>query len=419
MVSNWLTTYWNELVALTLEMAPYLLLGFIIAGIFHVWFPSKHIERFLGRPNLRSVVNATLLGIPLPLCSCGVIPTGISLYKDGASKGGAVSFLISTPQTGVDSILVTYSLLGWPFALIRPVVAFVTGILGGALTNVTSDHVGAPANSVSISSTPREHALKRMWNYAFVEFMEDIAKWLIIGLMLAALIAVAIPNGFFEHPYLSNTYLNMGVILLASIPLYVCATGSVPIAAVLLMKGLSPGAALVFLMAGPATNIATITVISKSMGKRVMITYLTSIIVGAMAFGILIDELIPRSWILGSIMAGDHHGAHWMPEWLKAASAIGMILLIANVYRRKLLRKSNTNTQSITSMNQTQINVGGMTCNHCKANVENRLERLDGIEKAEVNLERATVALTGKDIDLEAVEQSVKEIGYEYRGSGH
>ena len=132
---EFLSKYFIALVDLFNQMAPYLLIGFFLAGVLHVYLPKDKISKYLGKDNIVSVINAALIGIPLPLCSCGVIPTGISFYKNGASKGSSVSFLISTPQTGVDSILVTYSLLGLPYAIIRPIAALITGIFGGGITN--------------------------------------------------------------------------------------------------------------------------------------------------------------------------------------------------------------------------------------------------------------------------------------------
>ena len=262
-VFEYIQLYLDDLLELTNEMSPYLLLGFLFAGILSVYLKQQRISKYLGGKNLKSVFNASIFGVPLPLCSCGVIPTGVSLYKNGASKSSTVSFLISTPQTGVDSILVTYSMLGLPFAVIRPVVALLTGLFGGLL-NIPYDKE-IKVKDYDNANKEKENGSRfiNMLKYAFVTFLQDISKWLVIGLLLAALISVLVPDNYFENNF-SNPLFGMIMILAVSVPLYVCATGSVPIAAVLLMKGLSPGAALVFLMAGPATNIATLTVLSKN-----------------------------------------------------------------------------------------------------------------------------------------------------------
>lgn len=420
LIDNYLISLWE----LTLEMSPYLLLGFLIAGILYVYFPKEKVTRYLGKDNFRSTLNASLIGVPLPLCSCGVIPTGISFYKNGASKGSSVSFLISTPQTGVDSILATYSLLGLPLAIIRPIIALITGVMGGLITNLTVRNKSAIPDSQkreeNTSSIKKGNRLQTMLHYAFVEFLQDISKWLIIGLLLAALMAVLIPDDFFTN-YLSNEYLSMAIVLVASIPLYVCATGSVPIAAVLLMKGLSPGAAIVFLMAGPATNAATITVIGNVLGRKTLISYMASIIGGAVLFGIIVNEFLPREWFTSYIVQiHDGHGAHFLPPWLKIGSSLLLILLLINGYVQKFLsgRKINRSESKNTHIDMAEktVKVSGMTCNHCKANVQNNLSAIEGIENIEIDLESGKVKMSGDDIDLDAVKSKVESIGYHYDG---
>lgn len=417
LINDYLVALWD----LTLEMSPYLLLGFLIAGILFIYFPKEKITKYLGKNNFRSILNAALIGVPLPLCSCGVIPTGISFYKNGASKGSSVSFLISTPQTGVDSILATYSLLGLPLAIIRPIIALVTGVIGGLVTNSVEKRDLLSTNTTpveKIAETPvKGNRLKKMMHYAFVEFLQDISKWLIIGLLLAALMAVIIPDDFFTT-YLGNEYLSMLIVLIASIPLYVCATGSVPIAAVLLMKGLSPGAAIVFLMAGPATNAATITVIGKVLGRKTLMSYLISIIGGAIIFGVLVNEFLPREWFTSYIVqVQDGHGSHLLPHWMKVASSILLILLLLNGYLQKYLgRKNISKSKEFNDMPEKTVKVTGMTCNHCKANVENNLSAISGIDSIEVDLESGKVKLTGDDINLTQVKDKVESIGYQFDG---
>ena len=417
LVNNYLLALWE----LTMEMSPYLLLGFLIAGILYVYFPKEKVSKYLGKNNFRSTLNAALIGVPLPLCSCGVIPTGISFYKNGASKGSSVSFLISTPQTGVDSILATYSLLGLPLAIIRPIIALITGVIGGLVTNTLdkddSNSISTKTNKISDQSKPMGNRLLVMLQYAFVEFLQDISKWLIIGLLLAALMAVLIPDDFFTN-YLSNDYLSMLIVLVASIPLYVCATGSVPIAAVLLMKGLSPGAAIVFLMAGPATNAATITVIGKVLGRNTLISYLASIIGGAVLFGILVNEFLPREWFTSYLVhIHDGHGTHLLPYWMKVASSILLIILLINGFLQKYLSGKKIEESKIDNqMAEKTVKVSGMTCNHCKTNVQNNLSSIEGIENIDIDLDSGKVKMTGDDIDLSAVKSKVESIGYEYGG---
>ncbi|RKE04214.1 SO_0444 family Cu/Zn efflux transporter [Marinifilum flexuosum] len=418
------------------EMSPYLMLGFLFAGILKVAFPQRFIDKYLGQKNSKSVLNASLIGIPLPLCSCGVIPTGISFFKSGATKGSSVSFLISTPQTGVDSILVTYSLLGLPFAIIRPFIALTTGFFGGVLTNKVddSDNINSEISSDNCCtkseknndgcdsnkklSKTKKSKIYTLFHYAFVEFLQDISKWLIIGLLLAAAISVLIPDDFFTS-FIGNDLIGMLVILIASIPLYICATSSVPVAAVLMMKGLSPGAALVFLMAGPATNAATITVLNKVLGKKTMWAYLISIISGAIVFGLLIDNLLPREWFafggLHHHMTG--HEGHWeLPNWLKWGSSISLSLLIINGYFQKYLSsKKELQTQiTIPQKEEKFVIVNGMKCNHCKNSVEKHIGALCNIEIAEVNLEQKILRMVGTSIKLSQIKKEIESLGFEF-----
>ncbi|MEA3461756.1 MAG: permease, partial [Bacteroidota bacterium] len=385
--------YVKELARLVNEMAPYLLLGFLFAGILRVVFPRQIITRYMGQNNFRSVFNASLLGVPMPLCSCGVLPAGIGFYRSGASRGPTISFLISTPQTGVDSILATYSLLGLPLAIIRPVVAFLTGILGGVLGNA-SERNGKEEDRSSTSEEHYERSVKELFRYGFVELIQDISKWLVIGMLVAAFLSVLIPGDFFTST-ISSEYLAMLLMIAASVPLYICATGSIPIAAVLLMKGLAPGAALVLLMAGPATNIATMAVIGNTLGKRSLWVYLGSIIGGALFFGILVNELLPREWFTGAISSVAH--VHEHTGWFKWTSSVVLVLLIINGYLLKLLsarKERRTDREKANKMKDiVQYKVEGMTCDHCKATVENGLKDLEGVSEVIADRETNQVSI--------------------------
>lgn len=401
-----------------MEMAPYLLLGFFVAGVMHVYLPQGTFNKWFGKKNLKSVIMASLMGIPLPLCSCGVIPTGISLYKDGASKGSSVSFLISTPQTGVDSIMVTYSLLGLPFAIIRPIIALITGVFGGMLENMTDRKEQTtevkPFHSSSAKSSEGKKSPVEVIKYAFGEFLEDITDWLLIGLLLAGVISVLIPEDFFNSIYFKNEFLSMLIVLIASIPFYVCATGSVPIAAALLLKGLNPGAVLVFLMAGPATNIATMTVISKAMGRKTMLVYLSSIILGSLVFGLMINTLFPSDFFNISVIHVDHHNNSLM-WWVKILSVVFLGLLMLRIYVLKFNRWMNRKKGQKLESNQTMtIEVHGMSCENCKMKVESNLIELDQINESNADLSQKTIELKGNKIDLEKVKAAVENSGYKF-----
>ncbi|MFA5417163.1 MAG: permease [Bacteroidales bacterium] len=411
--------YFQALVMLTADMAPYLLFGFLVSGILKVAIPPNLLTRYMGKSNLRSVTNASLLGIPLPLCSCGVLPAGISLHKNGASKGASVSFLISTPQTGVDSLLVTYSMLGLPFALLRPVAALLTGILGGVLTNKLEKEKIPDPKPVADEKPPKsKFSLKSLLHYAYIEMVGDIAKWLTIGLLIAALITVLVPDNFF-NAFALNGIIGMLLILVVSIPLYVCATSSVPIAAVLLMKGLSPGAMLVFLMAGPATNAATMTVIGKNLGRTSLIIYLTALIVGSLFFGLLIDYLMQSNWFHPLINMAGEHQHNILPAWISYGSALLLSGLIAYSFLQKISFKKNTTMdQPVDATNQHYIllSVEGMTCNHCKATVENGISKLTDVEMAQADIENNTLKVFGKNLDLGRIEKTITGLNYIYKG---
>ncbi|MBR8536730.1 permease [Carboxylicivirga sediminis] len=414
-VQQYIITFLNDFVKILSEMSPYLLLGFFFAGLLYAFIPQNKIERYFNGKPFKSSVLASIFGIPLPLCSCGVIPTGTAFYKNGASKGGTVSFLISTPQTGVDSILATFSLMGLPFAIIRPLAALVTGITGGLITSV------ATKNETDIRSFQEQTEERKsfsqkvgdVFRYGFVDFIQDISKWLVIGLVLAAIISALIPNEFFELLNMPPI-VQMLLILVVSIPLYICATGSIPLAAILILKGISPGAAFVLLMAGPATNAATITMIGKVLGRKSLFTYLATIIVGALGFGLLIDYALPTQWFTEITHQHLGHNHHEGLSWWQIASGVILMALIINGYIQKYL---NTKKNSVTQLkNNTMeiktIKVEGMTCNHCKANVESNLKKLAFIENAQVNLREKTVTLEGDNIELDKIKEAIDSLGY-------
>lgn len=429
----------KEVFDLITGMTPYLLLGFFLAGLMHAFVPNTLYRRYVGGSTFRSVFNAAMLGIPLPLCSCGVIPTAMSLRKEGASKGATVSFLIATPQTGVDSIIATYSLMGLPFALIRPFVALATSLFGGVLVNrlddnkaVVSDSGHASDTSASAASTTTfGQKLLQALKYAFVEMMQDIGKWLVVGLVAAGLITVFVPESFFSL-FADKPLLSMLLVLAFSIPMYLCATGSIPIAVALMLKGLSPGTALVLLMAGPAVNVASMLVISKVMGRKTLFLYLLSIITGAVVFGLCIDYLLPREWFTAPLMQM-HSGHEEGLSLVKMVCSVAFFLLLGNAFYQRYFRSSacccgchghadhvcSDDACSCESASHAhaaepvnEFKVKGMTCNHCKNNVEKAILSVEGVTRVEINLVSGQTWVYGK-ADPSAVVQAVKEIGFE------
>ena len=294
-IKSIIVDFWNTVA----EMSPYLLFGFFMAWILSVPVSQRLVEKHLGGRGIWPLLKASLFGIPLPLCSCSVIPVSMSLNKHGAGKGSTISFLLSTPQTGVDSIFVTYSLLGPVFAIFRPLVALVTGLVGGILVELfdrgTKDDKPTPAECTDecCSSGNIASRVVRGLKYGFVTLPRDIGKAMLVGLVIAAFISAVVPDDFFAEKLLGTGIFAMVVMMFLGIPVYVCATASVPIAAALIAKGLTPGAALVFLITGPATNAAGFTTIWKVLGRRTAIAYLFTVVVCALGAGLLLDMIFP------------------------------------------------------------------------------------------------------------------------------
>ncbi len=415
---DYISAYLDALWLLTTEMAPYLLLGFLFAGLLKVLVPSNILTKYLGKSSARSVINATLFGIPLPLCSCGVLPAGISLYKNGASKGSSVSFLISTPQTGVDSILVTWSMLGLPMAILRPIVAFITGIAGGIFTN-KFDNGSFKVESKEPPSSGSRFSIKEILRYAFIEMVDDIGKWLVIGLLIAAFLTVLIPDNFFAEMNITGLT-GMLLILIISIPLYICATASVPIAAVLLLKGLSPGAILVFLMAGPATNAATMTVIGNNLGRRTLIIYMLSLIIGSIGFGLFIDTFLPASWFSISSTMEHLHG-DMLPMWLGISSSILLLVLLIFSFGKKVSTyiKIRSNMRSNIKTGESMklvLGVKGMSCSKCVAKVENGIMSEFNVSTVVADNESNRVTIEGDDLKPDLIVAKIRSLGYDYEG---
>lgn len=283
------------------DAAPYVIFGFLAAGLLKAAFPEDFIARHLGGRSKTSVVKAALFGIPLPLCSCGVIPAAIGLRKQGAGRGASAAFLVSTPESGVDSIAITWALLDPVMTVVRPIAAFITGALTGILINLLPEEAIEPVDKnndcgCSDSCCETEDAIKSSFaqragsgvRYAFGELLEDIGSWLLLGVLIAGLVTTLVPDGFFELLF-EYEAASLVLMLLVGIPLYMCASASTPVAAALVLKGLSPGAALVFLLAGPATNAATLTIVARFWGRKATMVYLAVIASCSLVIGWLVN----------------------------------------------------------------------------------------------------------------------------------
>ena len=477
--------FW-QFVTLFSEMAPFLLLGFLLAGIIHVWIPNHLYVPKIAKPNFKSVLWAALFGVPLPICSCGVIPTSIALRREGASKGASVSFLISTPATGVDSILATYSLLGGPFAILRPIAAFVTAMLGGIFTNAMTKNEGDTGVAVVGEEHHHDHGhhdhcecgedhcscgedhcgcgdhdehekksfAQKVWatvEYGFVDMVGNVSKWLMIGLLLGALIAAFVPDDFFlflhEYPLLC-----MLVVLVLAMPMYTCATGSIPLALALVEKGITPGAALVLLMAGPATSIASMLVVGKAFGKRTLFAYLTSIALGAMFFGFVVDTFFMDTFLSSMLphASAECHGHGGLGVFDYICAGLLAVLILYTVVTRKAGHcgcgecgcgehgcccedgdacechehhdhehgescHCHEHAEHVTKT----YRVVGMNCSHCKACVEKATMLLEGVVAAEANVANKEVRVEwhdDDDVDEAALKKSIEDAGFEFDG---
>jgi uncharacterized membrane protein YraQ (UPF0718 family) len=328
---------------LLLESSVYVIFGLLVSGIMRVFLNPHSVSRHFGQGRFLSVLKAALLGIPIPLCSCGVLPAAMSLKRQGANTGATTAFLISTPESGVDSIAISYALLDPIMTLARPVVAFITALFAGLAENV----IGSREKTVGISPdltcpvdaccdgedcSPEEHhrhhgfvtKLGVGFRYAFTEVWGDLALWFLTGLLLAGLISAFIPTQAMSR-FLGGGLPSMLIMLAVGIPLYICATASTPIAAALILKGVSPGAALVFLLAGPATNITSLTVLLGVLGKRATAIYLSAIALSAVLFGIALDQVYA---VLGiSAQAAIGKAAEIVPVWMQWVGALLLLVL--------------------------------------------------------------------------------------------
>ncbi len=406
----------TDFFAVLVLMSPYLLLGFLAAGLMAALLPRGFIERHLGGGGYWPVVKAAALGVPLPLCSCSVIPVAASLRKHGASRSATMGFLIATPETGIDSILVTYGMLGWVFAAFRAGLAVAGGLLGGLLVLIFGGREEArapvPAAPAGAGAGGIVARLRYALRYGFVDLPRDIAKTMVIGLAIAALISALVPPRYFAN-VLPPGIGQIAVMMLAGIPIYVCATASVPIAAALMMAGVSPGAALAFLVTGPATNAATIAMIYKVLGRRVAFLYILTIAITAMGGGLLLDQILQTS---GQSMMHEH--GEMLPMWFQLATTVlllamlgwGMISPLIN--RRKAAAATCCSGEG-EAMRQVQLQITGMTCQGCARNVHRTLLGCAGVKAASVNLADATATLDGTDFDLAAVRQALKDEGFD------
>ena len=369
---EWIMQTWSVL----LQAGPWLVGGFLLAGFIHALVPVDKVTRHLGRPGLGGILKAALVGAPLPLCSCSVIPVAAAIRRQGASKGATASFLVSAPETGVDSFVLSYAMLGPFMAIVRPIAALVTAIAAGlAIDHLDAEaadaspdreeanatgagccchaqdgHVAAPGPAGNPMEPGSQSPARISWvsqfgfigvivtktteavRYGFGTMFQDLAHWLALGFVLAGLVAALFPPNLLER-YVGSGPWAMLLMLAVGLPMYVCATSSTPVAAVLIAKGLSPGAALVFLLAGPATNAATMVVVWRDLGRRSLALYLASIAVVAVLFGLLTDLVLASTPSLATSL---HAHVHAAPTGVAWPFAVTLLLLILNGLRMRI-----------------------------------------------------------------------------------
>ncbi len=323
----------NEIWLVTAAMAPYLLFGFLMAGILSVLISKDYVQRHLGGHGWIGSLKAALVGVPMPLCSCGVIPLAASLRKHGASRGATASFLASTPQTGVDSLMVTYALLGWIFAVFRAIVAFASGVICGTAVAAVSpeESTGTEECHDECCQPIRQSAIKRMLSYGFISLPRDIARAMILGIIISGIISGLIPENFFADR-LGDSPATMLLMLGIGIPLYVCSSASVPIALAFIKAGLSPGAALVFLITGPATNAATLTTLWQIIGKKQLAIFLATLAACALGAGLLMNQFSPVLGVIEQVCHSD--------EAPRGVDILWSLLLILVLAKALLPRKT-------------------------------------------------------------------------------
>ena len=330
-IIDYMLLFLREMWGLCLEMAPYLLLGMLVSGLISIFIDSSFIFKHIGQKNAGSVLKSTLFGIPLPLCSCGVIPVAATLRESGASKGATVSFLVSTPQTGVDSIFLTYGMLGPMFALFRPLAALASGFFSGiVINNFDHDmhhHLSESDNDPKTKDSLHKRIISGV-KYGFLTLPADIVIPLTQGLVVAAAIAILIPPQFIAEHFSSSNLIQYTMMLAVSLPIYVCATASIPIAVVLMAKGITPGAAFIFLMAGPATNASSIAVIKNILGKRTLYHYLVLIAFTAISFGYILDNFLTIT--LPDMSSHTHH--HVMDDYGSIILSVIFLVILVNAY---------------------------------------------------------------------------------------
>lgn len=335
MFLQYISTLWSYICV----SAPFLLMGLIVAGLIHAFIPDDFLKRNLGGKGIFSVIKAAVIGIPLPLCSCGVIPTAVTLKKSGASNASTSSFLIATPESGIDSIAMTYAMMDFPMTIIRPIAAFLSAFIAGVMQfifnpDTETQKVEEEKKSCCKKTQKKKKGVGEALRYGLFELLEDMSAWLTFGLILGALITFFVPDNFFSQLEGWQTrFLSLAV----GIPLYICASATTPIAAGLILKGMTPGSALIILLVGPATNISNIAVLQKYIGMKGVMINVTVIAVVALIMSYVTDLLYSSfSWEL-SMNISEHMGHEQLSVFQQVLGVIFIVLLLKALFKEEIL----------------------------------------------------------------------------------
>jgi len=404
---NILIEFSEVIVKLLSEMSLWLLIGFGFAGLLSVIVSQEKVESQIGNQGFLSNIKAVLYGIPLPLCSCGVIPVSASLKKHGASKGSVISFLVATPQTGVDSILATYGVLGAPILIFKLIVALISGLVSGTLSDIYDKDKNQNKKNIckeECCSDDQSNILKRAFNYGFKTLPKDIAEPLIVGIVLSGAISLFakfdsvksaidfIPDNFL------GTIIAIIIAMSFSVPMYICATASVPLAYVLVSELNSPGAAVALLIAGPATNISTVVTTFKIVGRKSTLIYVGTVVFFGFVGGILAD-------IIGIKFAATPHDHGNEISILSIICIFSLIIILFSALKSK--KNIEKTSKSIS------LKVKGMTCSHCESNVVKALMSLSGSTKVIANHDTGEVIIESDNFNFSKAKEALESFNYE------
>jgi len=394
----------KEVWLLFFQMSPYLFGGFLFAGIIHNFLKPSRIIHHLGKPGFISIAKAVLFGVPLPLCSCGVVPPAASLYKSGASKGATIAFLISTPTTGIDSIFATYGMLGGIFTLFRIAASIIIGFIAGLISDIFSRKTEKTSNIEVFDQTDNDPFLFDAIRYAFGELYGSVSKWIFWGVLIGGVISYFVPENIFSASF-DNLWISYIIMLIFGLPLYVCATGSIPIAASLMAKGISPGACLIFLIAGPATNTVTMMFVGKNLGRKSFVIYLASIIAGSVLFGLVLDKFMIESGTKMPLLQHHHSEISNIISYVCSIFLISVsIFSIARTMKVKFFVKKAPYCFT--------FYIPDISCENCAKKITDILLSIEGVKSVDLNIKRKKVRICTDFPDNEKLKKILASSGY-------